>query len=139
VRRLLRRKGFAGAAIAGAVERLSDLGYVDDARYAASFIVTVATTRLWGPHRVRRELAKRGVPRSVIDAEMARAEAGGPSPEAEIDRAVEKAVRQRGFPTDRKGRDRLKAALHRRGYSGAEIVRAVRRYQAKGEEPGEEA
>jgi len=136
----LRKKGYPAPEIAAALERLVDLGYVDDARFASAFISTKAAAKSLGPGRVRGELARRGVARSVIDEEMAKASEEGSAAFDDATRALEKIVRSKGIPADRKGRDRVRAALARRGFGSAAIVRAMadlRSRLAKGEEEGE--
>ena len=142
LRRLLRRKGFRGAEVSGALAKLEDLGYVDDSRYASTFIAFVAVSRAWGPARVRRELASRGVPRDVIEAALKGAAVDGILSSANLDRAIAKHLRAHGVPVDRRGRDRLRAALRRQGFALQDINRAVAALSAGGgpeEGAGEEA
>jgi regulatory protein len=120
VRALLRRKGYSAEEAEGAVARLGELGYLDDARCAAWFAGVVAASRGWGPRRVRAELARRGVARPVIDAALAAAGGGG------VDRALEKLLRRSGEPRGERGLARVAAALRRLGYGGSEIVEALR-------------
>jgi regulatory protein len=135
----LRKKGYAATQIDAALKRLADMGYVDDAAYASAFISTKAAAKSLGPRRVRGELARRGVARAVIDAEMAKAAEGGEASFEDATKALEKIVRSKGIPGDRAGRDRIRAALARRGFGGAAIARAMtdlRRRLAEREEEG---
>ena len=141
MRDLLRRRGYAPGAIELAVGRLVDLGYVDDAGYAASFVATSAGRRAWGPRRIREELIRRGVSGERIDAALADASREGGSNEQALDRAVTRFVRARGVPVDRRDRDRLRAALARRGFGAEAIRRAIAALGTKdedGEEIGED-
>jgi regulatory protein len=133
----LRKKGYATPEIDAALKRLADLGYVDDAAYASAFISTKAAAKSLGPRRVRGELARRGVARAVIEAEMAKASEGGEASFDDATKALEKILRSKGIPADRAGRDRIRAALARRGFGGAAIARAMsemRRRIAESEE-----
>lgn len=96
--------------------RLEELGYLDDARYAATF-VEGAAERGWGPNRARLELARRGVPPAIIEAALVEASSDPEVAQIAIDRAVAKLLRARGVPKSRKDRDRLRSALARRGFS----------------------
>jgi len=122
---LLKRKGFARPDSDAAVKRLSELGYVDDARYAQAFIATRGRAKGFGPARIRGELARRGVAAAVIDVAMAEAAKEGPAGLDDAAPALEKLLRGRPAPADRRGRDRLRAALGRKGFGAAAIARAM--------------
>jgi regulatory protein len=125
VKRLLQRKAYAREDVNGTLARLTALGYLDDLRYASGFVATVARAKAWGPHRVRAELARRGVDRETVDTAMARAAEEGGAPEENLDRALAKLLRAKGIPADRRGRDRLKAALMRQGFASTDVRVAV--------------
>jgi regulatory protein len=101
--RRLRRAGASEGVIAETVERLTELGYLDDAAFA----------RWWGEQRDRHaprgsrmieaELRQHGVPREVIDAYREEHSAPERSPEDE------------GLPSDERGRARQALARHLRG------------------------
>ena len=57
----LGKKDFLPKAVEGALERCSEMGYLDDARLASRFAELRAPSRGWGPARIRAELGKRGV------------------------------------------------------------------------------
>ncbi|HZE89288.1 MAG TPA: RecX family transcriptional regulator [Verrucomicrobiae bacterium] len=135
----LRRKGFPRAEIESAILRLVELDYVNDARLTAAFIGTRAVTRGLGPGRVRAELARRGVAREVIDAELSRSVESGEASPSDAARALEKIVRVKGIPKDRKERDRVRAALARRGFSMSSISRAMTELAKREDERGGES
>ncbi|MBI3449399.1 MAG: RecX family transcriptional regulator [Acidobacteria bacterium] len=132
----LRRKGFPPAEITAAILRLVELDYVNDARFTAAFIGTRAVSRGLGPGRVRQELARRGVPRDVIESELSRAVESGESSPSDAARALEKIVRVKGLPTDRVERDRVRAALARRGFGMSAIARAMAELRKREDERG---
>jgi regulatory protein len=139
LKQLLRRRGYSESDSAGAVARLEDLGYVDDLEYASVVAASVARAKGWGPARVRQELVRRGLSGDVIETALSRAAAEGSHPSGNIDGALARLLRQRGTPRGRPERDRMRAALMRRGYSSAEITRVMEGLEGgSGEEDGEE-
>jgi regulatory protein len=125
VRTHLRKKGFAPADVAAALKRLEEMGYVDDARLASGFITTRAASKGLGPGRVRGELARRGVARDIVDREMAAAVESGSASLDDASRALERIVRLKGMPADRKERDRVRSALARKGFGASAIAKAM--------------
>lgn len=131
--RRLRRGGVHEAVIAATTERLADLGYLDDAAFA----------RWWGEQRDRHaprgrrmieaELRQHGVPREVVEAyrevhaapERVLEDEGLPSTEADRARsALQRHLRGRPLPADRRALQRLGMYLMRRGFD-AETARAA--------------
>ena len=70
LRRKLAQKGYAEAAVEGAMARLSDLGYLDDPEFAAGHVRRRSASR--GPLALLAELASRGVDREVAALAVAR-------------------------------------------------------------------
>jgi regulatory protein len=106
--RRLRRKGHAPQAIAPALERLAERGFLDDAAFAANYVETRAA-RGRGPLRLARDLAAMGVERSD--------DAGG-----DVSRALAaKRAAQLGDLPRHVRRRRVLAYLARRGFSGREV------------------
>ena len=131
--RRLRRAGASDPVIGETVERLAELGYLDDAAFA----------RWWGEQRDRHgprgsrmieaELRQHGVPRDVIEAY--RVEHAAPErrpedeavPASEAERAADalaRHLRRRPLPTDPKALQRIGMFLMRRGFD-PETVRAT--------------
>lgn len=138
VERRLARAGAAPEVATAAIDRLAQLGYVDDAAFA----------RWWGEQRDRHaprgrrlleaELRRQGVPREVIEgyrAEHAEPErlpedAGLPGSEEERARsALDRHLRGRPVPGDPRALQRLGMFLVRRGFD-PEIARATIRAAA---------
>ena len=133
--RRLRRAGATDPIIAETIERLVELGYLDDAAFA----------RWWGEQRDRHaprgnrmieaELRQHGVPREVI--ETYRGEHAAPDrrpedvsvPSSEAERAADalaRHLRGRPLPTDRKAIQRIGMFLMRRGFDPETVRSAIR-------------
>ncbi len=122
----LRKKGYGAAAVRLAVERMAELGYLDDASFAALMVRARLDAGREGRKAVLRDLLRRGVPRPLADAAV---EDGYPE-EAELDKARELV---RGLPA-RKAAARLQA----RGFRSRTIGRILRELGGPGtEEAGE--
>ncbi len=119
VRRKLAARGFAPEAVAGALERLAERGYLDD-RAAAHAWVESARRRGYGPRRLRAELASRGVAEEIAREAVAAAFGAG-----ELEAALAAAAHLRG-------RDpaALARALDRKGFSKAVILEILDRLGA---------
>ena len=138
--RRLRRAGAAETVIAATIERLAELGYLDDAAFA----------RWWGEQRDRHaprgsrmidaELRQHGVPREVI--EDYRIEHAAPErrpedesvPASEAERAADalaRHLRGRPLPTDRRALQRLGMFLMRRGFDPDTVRTVIRQAGAE--------
>jgi regulatory protein len=111
----LERRGFPPAAVAEALDRLVERGYLDD-REAAREWMAGALRRGRGPRRLRSELAARGVGAEIVGEVVS-----GLSGEAERELARQAAARFRG-----RGAAALARHLDRRGFSKAVILEIVR-------------
>jgi len=72
VREKLRGKGFDSAIIDRVIERFIDLGYLDDRRFAAEWVASVAGSKLWGRRRISQGLIAKGVERGIVDEAVGR-------------------------------------------------------------------
>lgn len=121
----LAEKGYTDAAAADAVDRLVELGFVDDARYAP-IVVRHYAAKGYGAQRIRGELRRRGIPKELWDAAMAEM----PAQDETVDRLLR--ARLKGAdPGDRAALKRATDALLRRGYGWDEISAAVERLKAE--------
>ena len=119
--RKLEEKGFDAAAAEQALDRLTELGFVDDARYAP-IVVRHYAAKGYGARRVQQELQRRGIPKELWDAAMEEM--------PEQDETVDRLLRARLRGADLSDRDALRRAtdaLLRRGYGWDEITAAVER------------
>jgi SOS response regulatory protein OraA/RecX len=76
VRDHLTRAGYRDGLVAGAIERLEALGYLDDEEFARAWVASRDRAHPRGERALRQELARKGVARETVDAILAeRAEA----------------------------------------------------------------
>jgi regulatory protein len=68
VRRKLTRLGYRPELVAEAIERLAELGYLDDDAFARAWVESRDRAKPRGEHALRRELGLKGVDRSLVDA-----------------------------------------------------------------------
>jgi len=105
----------------GIVGELEEDGLIDDERYARNFVQARSELRFMGPHRLRRDLAKLGVRRDIVDAAIGE-ELDGESQEqlawALVDRKIGAAR------VDEKTVRRIAGLLQRKGYD-YEIVNRI--------------
>jgi regulatory protein len=124
--RRLQRKGHRRSAVDAALTRAADLGLLDDAAFARSYVETRAG-RGRGPSRLTRDLLAMGVERSVIDRALAAQWPEG-SDRATVPLALaQKRAAQLGTLPRNTKRRRLLAFLARRGFTGREVLDVVDR------------
>ncbi len=111
---------FPRTAVAAVVEQLAADGLLDDDRLARRLSESWAAERNFGPLRIRRELARRGlapVADAIPDPDAVRAAAV---------RAARRHLKPGADPGDPRTVRRLAGYLQRRGFSGADIHAIVR-------------
>lgn len=129
VQRYLLGKGVPDVVGEAAIAELTELGYLDDARFATQFADDRRRLDAWGGDRIERRLRELGVDRELITAALAGQDGAG-----ELEAAV--ALLRRRFPvvpeSDRE-RDRALGLLVRRGYElelAYDAIRALGREAA---------
>ena len=108
-----------------AIEELTHMGYLDDARYAQRFAEDRRTIDAWGAERIERRLLAVGVEPALVAAAL-----GERGAAEELEAAV--AVLRRRFPrapADDRDRDRALGMLVRRGYDLELAYDAIRAYE----------
>lgn len=116
----------AGSQEAGDIcDRLEELGYLNDAAYAAQ-VVRWFSARGYGERKLRDELYRRRIPRELWEEAMEQAA----DPADSIDAFLQKKLRG-GQPGDPRELKRASDALARRGYRWDEISAALRRWGAQ--------
>lgn len=125
VRQKLLRTGAHADVAEQVAERLRALGYLDDAAYARSYAEARAAGRGYGPARIRRELMRRGVARSHIEAALAEVlEEEALLAQAQA-QAATRWARLAGEADPRKRRKKLFDYLLRRGFTFDTVRQAV--------------
>ena len=122
--RKLKEWGAGESDSAALCDRMEELGYLNDAAYAAQ-VVRYYSAKGFGEKKLRDELYRRGIPRELWDEALDQAE----DPAEAIDAFVSKKLA--GKDLDRKELQKVSAALARRGYSWSDINDALRRYGAE--------
>jgi regulatory protein len=119
-------RGYPAAEIAAAIIRLTEIGELDDERFARRYAEDKRELRGWGAERIREALAARGLDAATIDAALA-----GCDREDELTRAVS-LLERRGEPAvDEPSRARALAYLARRGYGSELAYDAVRAFERR--------
>lgn len=118
VRLRLRRKEFPPAAVDAAVERLTDLGLLDDAAFSRYLVESRQGARPRGLNALRDELRRKGVGRETINAALADTVADPSGEEARAEQVARAALRRYADAPDRLTfQRRLGGMLQRRGFA----------------------
>lgn len=116
----LKQKGIEEEAAAKAAERLTELGYINDKKFAA-ILVRHYSAKGFGPGKIRSEFIKRRVPRELWD------EALSEFPES-VDKVYSLLLKKLGTKErSRENISKASASAARRGFSWEEINDAVQR------------
>lgn len=139
----LRRANEAEEDVQDVIQWLTRLGYLDDRRFA----ITLAREKIrdaWGPHRIRAELARKGVDRIIVEeivgegyeAEVYRDVAGGvEGAEEQLVRLVSRRFGKEWERDPEKAQNKVSGFLARRGHDW-ELINSVLRRIAADNEPG---
>jgi regulatory protein len=144
VRRRLGQAGYRAALVETAIERLTELGMLDDTQFARTWIESRDRARPRGEIALRRELALKGIERSVVDELLdERRDAGaadGGVDLAAAERLLARHERTLARETDPRSRRRKAyALLARNGFSPEVAASTASRAVAAGDEGPEEA
>jgi regulatory protein len=136
VRRKLTTQGYRTALVDAVLERLTELGYLDDEAFAMAWVESRDRARPRGEHALRRELHLKGVDRTMVDEVLAgrRETHGGsvgPEPPDPDAAAAERLLRKRLSSIERevdprRRRQRAYALLARNGFA-PDVCSAVSR------------
>jgi regulatory protein len=119
----LRDRGIPDDAAERALDRLVQVGLIDDAAYAAAFVASRHRDRGLGRAALRRELERKGIDRELADRALEAIDA-----DAERSRAaqmVAKKLDSAMYAGTDAARRRLLGMLARRGYSPAVAIAVV--------------
>jgi regulatory protein len=128
VRRRLTSAGFRRELVDGAVERLTELGVLDDAQFARAWVESRDRARPRGERALRQELALKGVDRSVSDEVLEERREAGQGTEVDLEAARrllarnERSLKRVADPRAR--RQRAYSLLARNGFD-PEVCRAA--------------
>jgi regulatory protein len=103
-----------------AVTRVDELGLLNDEAYAADLAEEFLNRKGYGIHRARQELARRGIDRDLIEEVLSAVET---DPEEQLRNLIRK--KYKPLPTDRKGVEKVIAAMVRRGYEFSQVRHAL--------------
>jgi regulatory protein len=124
----LGEREFATADVNTAIARLTEVGELDDRRFASRFAEDKRELRGWGPDRIREALSARRIPRELIEAALA-----ADSHDEQLTRA-QTLLERRGEAIDGDApRARALSYLTRRGYDLELAYEAVRRAERDAE------
>jgi regulatory protein len=128
VRARLERAELPADEVEAAIGELTELGYLDDARYARVFAEDKRNLEDWGSDRIEQVLRHRGIDRGLIASALAGAEAEA---EGEYERAF--TLLRRRFPQpseEPRERERALGVLIRKGYDSELAYDAVRAWSS---------
>jgi regulatory protein len=131
VRRRLLTHGYRADLVEGCVERLTDLGMIDDAAFARAWVESRDRARPRGERALRQELARKGIDQAVRDETLADREVERPDADADAARRLlERHASALARVVDpRTRRQRAYALLARNGFD-SDICSALTRWIA---------
>ncbi|PYS64778.1 MAG: hypothetical protein DMF74_05920 [Acidobacteria bacterium] len=114
--RLLQGRGATKAIVESVIQRLSEYGYLDDARFAHSYASLRVQQRPIGRQRLQRDLWLKKIDKATANEALDLVFAATPEEEL-IDRAIEKRLRLHGRPQSRAETKKLFDHLLRQGFA----------------------
>lgn len=117
----LRALGLRDSIRGGIVHELEESGLIDDERFAREFVAVKKDVRRVGPHRLRHDLGRLGLPRAAVDAALSGF--GAEEQEAMARALVEKQLGT-SSPSEKSVR-RVVGMLRRKGYDYAVVNRVA--------------
>jgi regulatory protein len=129
VRRRLGQAGYRTDLVEGAIQRMTELGMLDDVQFARTWIESRDRARPRGEIALRRELALKGIDRSVVnellDERRDEGSADGGVDLAAAERLLERHQRSLARETDPRSRRRKAYALLARNGFSPEVSSAI--------------
>ena len=131
VRRRLAAAGYRPEMVEATVARLTDLRFLDDEAFARAWVESRDRAHPRGAQALRRELAQKGVDRTLVDAILAERRSTTGAPDADVaaaERLLERSARALARVDDpRLRRQRAYALLARHGFDPSVASDAARR------------
>jgi len=112
----LRDKGFSGAIVKEALEKLHDLKYLNDASFAIQWARNLAINKLWGNRKISAGLQEKGVAMRLIEDAIASVRQELSEEDAIAILIRKKAAQKRAEALDRKEKQRIFTSLMGRGF-----------------------
>ncbi len=125
LRRALLRQGFAAGEVEAALERLREQRYIDDRGFAARYARSRLLHHGLGRHRLREDLRRKGVSRTLAEAGVAEALTDVPEQDV-LDRLARRYWKSRQRDAPEKRARRLYIYLIRRGFPATLILERFR-------------
>jgi regulatory protein len=122
---VLAKRNVSPDAASAALDRIAELGYIDDAAFARAWVESRHRSRGLAHSALRRELIQRGVDRDLIDEVLVEA-VSVESEHAAARALVDKKLRSMSGVTDDAATRRLVGMLNRKGYSPGVALAVVR-------------
>jgi regulatory protein len=127
--RLISRRGKDPKLVDECINRLKELGYVNDDLFANSYARYRVSVKPLGRAKLARELAVRKVPREIAEETLDLVFEEN-AEDILIDRAIARRVRAHGMPADRASSKRMFDHLARLGFEYDLVIRKLRRLKA---------
>lgn len=124
LQRKLMQKGVKADAAEAAVAYVRRIGYIDDESYARRYAEQLFTSRRYGAIRVRQMLRQKGIDSELIEQVIAECAPDATAPIVEILRTKYEGADLQDY----KQRQKVMAALARRGYTWEDIGAAMEKY-----------
>jgi len=121
----LRKRNVSDEAAKAALDRITELGYIDDAAFARAWVESRHRARGLSERVLRRELTQRGVDRDIVD-EVLLEGVSADSERAAALALVEKRLRSMQGADEETATRRLVGMLSRKGYSPGMAFSVVR-------------
>lgn len=130
VRTRLNRAGYRPDLVEGAIDRLAELGMLDDEAFAKAWVDSRDRARPRGERALRSELRTKGIDRAVVDATMEERDVERPDADRDAARRLleRHASALARVPDPRARRQRAYALLARNGFDpeiAAEVTRTI--------------
>ena len=127
IRQRLARRQHPAAAIDSAVDRLRELGAIDDERVAEAIARTQIATKRRGELRARQEILRAGISRDTAQR-VAREVSQSVGPEAVLEAALTRRLRGRDQIADEREYARLHRYLIGQGFEPDRVLSALKKH-----------
>jgi len=128
--RLLEKDWAEESVVDQVIDRLKELGYLNDEQFAANYANSRLTAKPLGRTRLRRDLQQKKLSSETVENALDDAYEQQ-SEEELIARAIDKRIRLKGAPTTREETKKLFDYLIRRGFNYDLVIRKVREAGAR--------